>query len=386
MSGARHAHAGSVAVIATVLFALFCLTAADAALAKKKKKALPPIHVRGTVYTFDDQTPIAGATVKVADLPGLSAQTGPDGTYDLQVSDGTRFTPYADAVGHHRIYLQTYVSQGKDLDRVNFQMPSDAAYNGLAAILSVPRDANNELVNCAVVSTFSTVNVRDASFNEFVAYGAHGVAGATASASPALPKPTYFNESVIPDASRTESSVDGGVVWPVVPGGVYRFTAHHPSTRFAPFRATCEPGRVVNANPPQGFYELRPGEQVDSTVTASLASTHFDLSGSKALLKARGPGPRVRRRERRAPPRQEGPGQASHQGLCAGEAHPRLPGRPGPRREADRGEADCGGRSGQREDTDPKAGGSRALRYRFGTGGGLLSRGDPRAASWRVCP
>jgi hypothetical protein len=286
MSGARHTHARSVAVIATVLFALLCLTAADGALAKKKK-ALPPIHVRGTVYTFDDQTPIAGATVRVAELPGLSAQTGPDGSYDLLVSDGTRFTPYADAVGHHRIYLQTWVSQGKDLDRVNFQMPSDAAYNGLAAILSVPRDANNELVNCAVVSTFSTVNVRDASFNDFVAYGAHGVAGATASASPALPNPTYFNESVIPDASRTASSIDGGVVWPVVPGGVYRFTAHHPSTRFAPFRATCEPGRVVNANPPQGFYELRPGEQVDSTVSASLASTHFDLSGSKALLKAR---------------------------------------------------------------------------------------------------
>jgi hypothetical protein len=278
-------HARSVAAIATMLFALLCLITADGALAKKK--ALPPIHVRGTVYTFDDQTPIAGATVRVAELPGLSAQTRPDGSYELLVSDGTRFTPYADAVGHHRIYLQTYVSQGKDLQRVNFQMPSDAAYNGLAAILSVPRDANNELVNCAVVSTFSTVNVRDASFNDFVAYGAHGVAGATASASPTLPNPTYFNESVVPDASRTESSVDGGVVWPVVPGGVYRFTAHHPSTRFAPFRATCEPGRVVNANPPQGFYELRPGEQVDSIVAASLATTHFDLSGSKALLKAR---------------------------------------------------------------------------------------------------
>ena len=275
----------TVAVVATLLFALLCLTAVDGALAKKK--ALPPIHVRGTVYTFDDQTPIAGATVKVAELPGLSAQTGPDGSYDLMVSDGTKFTPYADAAGHHRIYLQTYVSQGKNLQRVNFQMPSDAAYNGLAAILSVPRDANNELVDCAVVSTFSTVNVRDASFNDFVAYGAHGVAGATASASPGLPNPTYFNESVVPDASRTESSIDGGVVWPAVPAGVYRFTAHHPSTRFAPFRATCEPGRVVNANPPQGFYELRPGEQVDSTVAASLASTHFDLSGSKALLKAR---------------------------------------------------------------------------------------------------
>ena len=286
MPRAPHARARDVAATATMLFALFCLAAPGGATAKKKG-ALPPIHVLGTVYTFDNQTPIAGATVRVAELPGVSAQTGPDGGYDLLVSDGTKFTPYADAVGHHRIYLQTYVSQGKDLERVNFQMPSDIAYNLLALILSVPRDANNDLVNCAVVSTVSTVNVRDVSFNDFVAYGAHGVAGATASASPALPNPIYFNESVVPDASRTESSVDGGVVWPVVPGGVYRFTAHHPTTRFAPFRATCEPGRVVNANPPQGFYELRSGEQVDSSVAASLAATHFDLSGYKVLLKAR---------------------------------------------------------------------------------------------------
>ena len=285
MPRAKHARARSVAAIATVLFAL-CLAAPGGALAKKKA-ALPPIHVRGTVYTFDNQTAIAGAAVKVAELPGVSAQTGPDGSYDLVVADGTKFTPYVDSAGHHRIYLQTYVSQGKDLERDNFQMPSDAAFNLLALVLSAPRNANNELVNCAVVSTFSTTNVRDVSFNDFVAYGAHGVAGATASAIPALPNPVYFNESVIPDASRTASSVDGGVVWPVVPAGVYRFTGQHPSTRFAPFRATCEPGRVVNANPPQGFYELRPGEKVDSSVAASLASVHFDLSGSKARLKVR---------------------------------------------------------------------------------------------------
>ena len=36
MSRARPAHARSVAVIATVLFALLCLTAADGALATKK--------------------------------------------------------------------------------------------------------------------------------------------------------------------------------------------------------------------------------------------------------------------------------------------------------------------------------------------------------------
>lgn len=272
--------------IAAALLAVFCLASAGGALAKGKGP-LPPIHVSGTVYTFDNQNPIAGATVRVAELPALSAQSGADGSYDLLVPDGTRFTPYADAPGHHRIYLQTYVSQGRDLQRVNFQMPTDGAYDGLAAILKAPRDANDQLISCAVVSTFSTINVRNLSFNDFVAYGAHGVAGATASASPALPTPVYFNESVIPDSSRSESSIDGGVVWPVVPTGVYRFEAHHPTTRFAPFRATCEPGRVVNANPPQGLYELAPGEEIDSSVSASLASVHFDLSGAKARLKAR---------------------------------------------------------------------------------------------------
>lgn len=272
--------------IAAALLALLCLASAGGAWAKMKGP-LPPIHVSGTVYTFDNQTPIAGATVRIAELPGLSTQSGPDGRYDLLVPDGTRFTPFADAPGHHRIYLQTYVSQGRDLQRVNFQVPSDGAYDGLAAILNVPRDANDQLISCAVVSTFSTINVRTLSFDDFVAYGAHGVAGATASASPALPNPVYFNASVIPDSSRTESSIDGGVVWPVVPAGVYRFEAHHSTTRFAPFRATCEPGRVVNANPPQGLYELAPGEEIDSSVSASLASVHFDLSGAKARLKAR---------------------------------------------------------------------------------------------------
>ena len=73
-------------------------------------------------------------------------------------------------------------------------MPTDGAYGGLAAILEAPRDANGQLISCAVVSTFSTINVRNLSFNDFVAYGAHGVARATASASPALPTPVYFND------------------------------------------------------------------------------------------------------------------------------------------------------------------------------------------------
>jgi hypothetical protein len=221
----------------------------------------------------------------VVELPGLSATTAADGSYDLVVPDGTQVTLYSEAPGHHGLHTQTFVTQGRDLNHVNHQIPTDATYDALAAILSVPLDQNGNPADCAVVSTFSTANVRDLSFEEFVAYGAHGVAGATASSTPAMPAPVYFNESVIPDPSRTESSIDGGVIWTRVAAGTYRISGHHPSTRFANFRATCVAGRIVNANPPQGLYELRPGEVLDTSVDAKLAKPRVARSGRRVKTK-----------------------------------------------------------------------------------------------------
>ena len=191
------------------------------------------VHVRGTVYTFNDASPIAGATVRVAELPGVVASTGVDGSYDLEVPDGTTVTPHVTAAGHHGIYLQTFVTAGKDIRRANFQTPTDDVYSALAALLAVPLDENGDPRNASWSPPSSTAAVRDLSFAEFAAYGAHGVAGATASATPALPDPIYFNSSVIPDRSLTESSDDGGVIWLGIPRGVYRFRADHPTARFA---------------------------------------------------------------------------------------------------------------------------------------------------------
>ena len=68
----------------------------------------------------------------------------------------------------------------------------------------------------------------------------------------------YFNKNVLPDPKQKSSSVDGGVVWTGVPSGVYTITAHDRRTAFASFVATCRPGRVINANPPFGLYQLSP--------------------------------------------------------------------------------------------------------------------------------
>jgi hypothetical protein len=215
------------------------------------------VHLRGTAYEFNNvRVKLAGATIRVAELPRLRATVRANGTYDLRVPDGQRVTPYIVADGHHTIYLQTFTTAGEDLANVNFQTPSDSIYRALAGLLAVPLGPDGELAQCAIVSTFSTRNVRAVPFDQFTAYGAHGVAGATAKAASALPGPTYFNDQVIPDPAQRLSSKDGGVIWTRVPAGRYTITARSPSTRFASFVATCAPGRVVNANPPWGLHEL----------------------------------------------------------------------------------------------------------------------------------
>ncbi len=219
------------------------------------------VQIKGTAYAFDNQAPISGAIISAKGAPGASATSQPDGSYRLTVPNRSKVTPYIEASGFHGIFLQTFSTHGRDLRKVNFQVPSEGIYQGLAALLNVQLDANGDPKRCAIVSTASTKKIRDLSFPEFIAFGAHGVPGVTASTSPKLPKPVYFNDSVIPDASLTETSTDGGIIWTEVPRGNYTVTAHHPTKRFASFQASCRNGRIVNANPPWGLFQLRRGEQ-----------------------------------------------------------------------------------------------------------------------------
>jgi hypothetical protein len=233
-----------------------------------------PVHIRGTAYEFNNTTVrLGGATIRVAERPRIHATVRRNGSYDLLVPDRASITPYIVAPGYHTIYLQTFRTAGENLARVNFQTPPENIYRALATVLDVPLDEHGELRQCGIVSTFSTRNVRDLSFAGFTGYGAHGVAGATAVATPGLPEPVYFNEDVIPDPLQELSSIDGGVVWTRVPAGVYRISAHHPSTRFASFVATCKPGRVVNANPPWGLHEL--GKRNTAKVSLTWSGTQL---------------------------------------------------------------------------------------------------------------
>jgi hypothetical protein len=260
------------------------------------------VHIRGTAYEFNSAgVAIGGATIRVAEDPRLRATTRPDGGYELAVPDRATVTPYITAAGYHTIFLQTFRTDGQYLDRVNFQTPTEGVYRALAALLDVPLDPDGEPRECAIVSTFNTRNVRDLSFRQFIAYGPHGVPGATALAGPPLPPPTYFNSQVVPDPAQRRSSVDGGVIWPRVPAGVYRIRGRSASTRFASFVATCKPGRIVNANPPWGLHQL--GKPMPAVVSArwSVRSRNVRLRRLRVAKLPAGAVVRVRCRGRSCP-------------------------------------------------------------------------------------
>lgn len=234
------------------------------------------VHIRGVAYAFfgiDDHMP--GAIVRIEEFPELAAPVQPDGSYDIEVPDDANVTPYIDPPpGYRTTYLQTFHTSGQDLEAVHFQVTPDPYYLAFAGLLSVPLDDQQTIEECVIVSTFSIHEARDATTFDpgFKDVYPHGLAGSTATMDPVgadnTRGPIYFNSSVIPDPNETSSSVDGGVLWVEVPPGWYRMTPSNPDSGVAPFLAHCENGRLVNASPPWGFYELKPGEEPDPAVLA----------------------------------------------------------------------------------------------------------------------
>ena len=217
-------------------------------------------HIRGTAYTFNTPDPIAGATITVDELPGVSAITGADGSYELELPLGATVTPYIEAADHFGIHTQTFTlddaHDGSDLDGVNFQTPSLAIYEGLKALVGGFTGRDPFEGGCVIVTTVGDARMVGMSFDEFIDFHPHGVEGATVSIEPALATPIYFNADVLPDAAQLTTSIDGGVLFPNVPPGEYSLSATKDGLQFVTVHATCKDGWVVNANPVWGLHAL----------------------------------------------------------------------------------------------------------------------------------
>jgi hypothetical protein len=246
-------------------------------------QATGTVTISGNAYAFifaGNEARLEGATIGIEEIPGLTTTAGPNGAYSLTVPDDTTVTPYAEIAGYHPTHVQTFHTSGQDLRQVNFQMPALNIYNLLAGAVQAETEPDGSLSKCGIVSTFFQKEGRSfGNFDDFHAFRPHGVEGSTATLAPASGTQFYFNDDVLPDPNQLSSSRDGGVLWVNVEEGVYDITAQSDTTRHSRFVATCEPGRLVNANPPWGLYELAGNENINPAVLRD-TEVHARLTGS----------------------------------------------------------------------------------------------------------
>lgn len=243
-------------------------------------QAKDTVTLTGNAYAFifaGNLARLEGAVIKVVEYPELQTTAGPNGAYSLEVPNHASITPYATYPGYYTVHDQTFFTRDRDLNQVNFQMPQQNIAEALAGVVgaSMEGEAGSKvLTHCAVVSTFFQKEGRSfLDFDDFHDFRPHGIENATAvmkdPAGVQNGNAIYFNSNVIPDPSREFSSHDGGVLWKDVPTGTFTVTGSHPTTRFSQFQVNCAPGRLVNANPPWGLYELARTEEPNPAVFAA---------------------------------------------------------------------------------------------------------------------
>jgi len=157
------------------------------------------VHLRGVAYRFAPgaKERVANATIGVVELPGVQTTTDAEGHYDLAVPKGATVTPKITAAGYHSMTLQTFDNVQSDLEHVHFQTPDDGIFAVLSGVVGVVPDDQH----CIIASTTSTKAIQGLTYEQFRAFGAHGVADATATGKPDLPPTLYFDANTVPDKS-----------------------------------------------------------------------------------------------------------------------------------------------------------------------------------------
>ena len=241
------------AVAASAVFSIL-VSALLAACGDGSSGAPPMTTVSGDAIPFNGgDRRIADATISILEFPEKRFVTGADGHFSFDgIPVGSDVTLVLEHPAYHRIQTGTHVVPAGGLERVTFQGVTHEVYAALGALLGVVPDEEHA---CQMATTVTRVG------RSLYDPGAHGEEGATVTIDPPLPPghgPIYFNEQVLPDPSRTETSDDGGVLYIQVPPGEYRLTARKPGVEFVELRMKCRPGLLVNASPPRGLQALAP--------------------------------------------------------------------------------------------------------------------------------
>jgi len=212
----------------------------------------------GNAYFFTMET--FGAIERVTDVAGAEVYLfeAPQIRQTLDPADGHAFTltgipddcEVTLALVHDDYFPQltaTVPVGSEDLERLNFQSISHDLLSLTASVFGVDPDDTSK---CHMATTVTAISDNQDE------WWAVGEPGATVSIEPAVPEdngPIYFNSSVLPDLTLTETSGDGGVVVYGVDPGVYQWAAHKEGFVFDNRALTCVGGWVTNAAPPWGL-------------------------------------------------------------------------------------------------------------------------------------
>ena len=208
--------------------------------------------VSGDAIPFNGQDRrIEGATVSILEFPDKRMVTGADGHFAFDgIPVGSEVSLVMEHPDYHLEQTGTHVVPPEGLERITFQGVTHDVYAALAALLGVVTDEEGA---CQMPTTVTRIG------KSLYDPGAHGEEGATVTIDPPLPAehgPIYFNSSVLPDRSLTETSDDGGVLYIQVPPGEYVMTATKPGAEFRQVKFKCRPGVLVNASPPWGLQRI----------------------------------------------------------------------------------------------------------------------------------
>jgi len=222
---------------------------------------------------------IADATISVLEMPELTTMSDADGGFRLDgVPVGSEATFVLEHPDYPLTYTKTHIIPEGGIDDLTFQIPNNGLYAGIELGLGITSDPER----CQMVSTFTRVGktIGDP--------GAHGQAGAVLTIEPAEldieEGPIYFNDDVLPDRSRSYSSIDGGVLILNAEPGDYTlrascvedaddraaFLAEYPpetypdedlrcqteDVQFEEVRMKCRAGVFLNASPSYGLQAL----------------------------------------------------------------------------------------------------------------------------------
>ncbi len=167
---------------------------------------------------------ISGAQISILEMPELETTSNEDGEFTLDgLPVGSQATLVLEHEDHPLTYTKTFTVPNSNLDDVTFQIPTNFLFGLIeSGLVDAGVIEGIDPSKCQMVSTFTRFGktIGDA--------GHHGEPGALLSVAPANNAdagPIYFNDMVLPDPSRTYSSLDGGVLLLNVEPGEYTLSA-----------------------------------------------------------------------------------------------------------------------------------------------------------------